>query len=211
MAGMSKEEKLNSLTHCTALAASVFYTIWIMGRLAQDQGLLMIVSTGLFCASMITLYTASSLYHLAKDESRKRRLKVFDHSAIFVLIAGSYSPFTLAGLKGAWGWSLFGVVWGLAAAGIAFKLFFTGRFKLVSTLLYIAMGWIIVIAAKPMMSRLPPRAIGWLIAGGLAYTLGTIFYLNKKLSFNHALWHLFVVLGTAGHAVALYFLAYPIG
>jgi len=206
---MSKQDKLNFITNFSALAASVIYTIWIMSRLAKDKGALMIISAGLFCASMITLYTASSLYHLADDEARKRSLKVFDHSAIFTLIAGTYSPFTLAGIGGAWGWSLFGVVWGLAVSGIVFKLFFTGRFKLVSTLLYIAMGWIIVIAAKPMMKRLNPLTIAWLIAGGLAYTLGTIFYLNKKLSFGHAIWHLFVVLGTAGHAVALYFLAYP--
>ena len=209
MAAMSKLEKMNFFTHVGGLAASILYTAWIMSMLSKDHGALMIISAGLFCVSMIILYAASSSYHLAKDESRKRKLKVFDHSAIFVLIAGTYSPFTLAGLGGAWGWSLFGVVWGLAAAGIAFKLFFTGRFKLVSTLLYIAMGWIIVIAGKPMMNRLNPPTIAWLIAGGLAYTLGTVFYLNKKLSFSHAIWHLFVVLGTAGHAVALYFLAYP--
>ncbi|MDX9827846.1 MAG: hemolysin III family protein [Spirochaetia bacterium] len=209
MAAPLREEKLNALTHGAALGASLLYTAWIMSRFARDQGRLMIVSSTIFCASMITLYAASFLYHLARDASLKRRLKVFDHSAIFVLIAGSYSPFTLAGLGGAWGWSLFGVVWALAAAGIVFKLFFTGRFKLVSTLLYVAMGWIIVIAAKPIMNSLPPRTIGWLIAGGLAYTLGTLFYMNKKLPFNHALWHGFVVMGTAGHALALIFLAYP--
>jgi len=205
----AKEESLNFITHFAALVSAALYTIWTMGAFARDQGALMIVSSALFCASMITLYAASSLYHLAREESFKRRLKVFDHSAIFVLIAGTYSPFTLAGLGGAWGWSLFGVVWGLAVAGIVFKLFFIGRFKLVSTLLYIAMGWLIVIAVKPMINRLPAPAIAWLVAGGLAYTLGTLFYLNKKLPFSHAIWHLFVVLGTAGHAVALRFLAYP--
>ncbi len=200
---------MNFTTHSAALVASIIFSIWIMSALAKDQGVLTIVSAGLFCLSMITLYTASSLYHLAKDERLKRRLKVFDHSAIFVLIAGSYSPFTLAGIGGAWGWSLFGVVWGLALVGIAFKLFFTGRFKLVSTLLYVAMGWLIVIAVKPMTNRLSPQTIIWLVVGGLAYTVGTIFYLSKKLAFGHAIWHLLVALGTAGHAVALYFLAYP--
>jgi hemolysin III len=152
---------------------------------------------------MMLLYGASSLYHAAKDENLKKKLKIFDHCAIFILIAGTYTPFLLVGLRGAWGWSLFGVIWGLAIAGILFKLFFTGRFKLVSTLLYIGMGWLVVIAARPMSQRLSPITIIFLAAGGVAYTLGTVFYLNKKIHYAHAIWHLFVVLGTVSHGAAV--------
>jgi hemolysin III len=198
-----KEERLNTLTHFLALIAALAFSAWLVIFASIRGGALTIVSVSLFCISMIVLYLASTLYHVSRDETKKRRLKVFDHSAIFALIAGSYTPFALVGLGGAWGWSLFGVVWGLALAGILFKLFFTGRFKLVSTLLYIGMGWLVVIAAKPMGRSLSPKTIAWLAAGGLAYTLGTLFYLNKKIPYTHAIWHLFVVAGTAAHAVAV--------
>jgi len=208
---LSNKEKLNALTHLGGLAGALAFSLWILPRLFAGNDLILAVSTSLFCASMIALYSSSSLYHLARDEEKKRRLKVLDHSAIFVLIAGSYTPFALAGLKGAWGWSLFGVIWGLALLGIVFKLFFTGRFKLASTLLYIAMGWLVVIAGKPLIERLSSQTLLWLVLGGIFYTLGTVFYLNKMLRYGHALWHIFVILGTAGHAVSLYHLAYPAG
>ncbi len=211
MVELSNKEKLNALTHLGGLAGALAFSLWILPRLFAGNDLILAVSTSLFCASMIALYSSSSLYHLARDEEKKRRLKVLDHSAIFVLIAGSYTPFALAGLKGAWGWSLFGVIWGLALLGIVFKLFFTGRFKLASTLLYIAMGWLVVIAGKPLIERLSSQTLLWLVLGGIFYTLGTVFYQNKKLRYGHALWHIFVILGTAGHAVSLYHLAYPAG
>jgi hemolysin III len=198
-----KEERLNTLTHLLALIAALAFSAWLIVFASIRGEALTIISISIFCLSMIVLYLASTLYHVSKDETKKRRLKVFDHSAIFALIAGSYTPFALVGLGGAWGWSLFGVVWGLALAGILFKLFFTGRFKLISTLLYIGMGWLVVIAAKPMGRSLTPKTIAWLAAGGLAYTLGTLFYLNKKIPHTHAIWHLFVVAGTAAHAVAV--------
>lgn len=198
-----KEERLNTLTHFLALVAALGFSSWLIVFAALKGGTLAIVSTSLFCLSMVVLYLASTLYHVSKNEVAKRRLKVFDHSAIFALIAGSYTPFSLVGLGGAWGWSLFGVVWGLALAGILFKLFFTGRFKVVSTLLYIAMGWLVLIAAKPMGRSLSPGTIAWLAAGGVLYTVGTLFYLNKKMPYSHAVWHLFVVAGTAAHGVAV--------
>jgi hemolysin III len=198
-----REERANTLTHLFGLAAAVLYTAWIIFYASFKGGVLMIVSVTVFGASMISLYLASTLYHAAKNEAVKKRLKVFDHCAIYALIAGSYTPFSLAGIRGAWGWSLFGVIWGLALAGIVFKLFFTGKFKLMSTILYIAMGWLVIIAAKPMGRSLDRSTIVWLFAGGLAYTLGTVFYLNKKLPFTHAIWHFFVVMGTAAHGVAV--------
>lgn len=206
--GRRHEETANALTHFAGLAAAIVFTIWVFFYMAGRADARLIASTAVFCASMIALYLASSLYHAAKDETVKRRLKVFDHCAIFALIAGSYTPFSLAGLRGGWGWSMFGVIWGLAIAGIVFKLFFTGRFKLVSTLLYIAMGWLVLIAAGPMGQRLSRPTILWLVAGGLAYTLGTVFYgLSRRVPFTHAVWHLFVVMGTAAHGFAVVSLA----
>lgn len=200
----TKLETANTLTHGAGLAAAFGFSAVYIARSAQSGSVLAIVSAAIFGASMIMLYLASTLYHATRDEKKKRALKVFDHSAIYVLIAGSYTPFLLVGLKGAWGWSLFGVIWGLALAGIAFKLFFTGKFKKLSTFMYIGMGWLVVIAVNPLIKRLPAFSLWWLLAGGVAYTAGTIFYLNRKLRYAHAIWHGFVVLGTVSHAIAAY-------
>ncbi len=139
----------------------------------------------------------------------KRILQVVDHVAIFLLIAGSYTPFTLVVLKGSWGWSIFGVVWGLAAAGIVAKVFFTGRFDVASTVAYIGMGWLVLIALGPLVRTLAPGGLIWLVAGGVAYTIGALFYLWERLPFNHAVWHTFVIAGSASHffAVLIYVLA----
>jgi hemolysin III len=147
-----------------------------------------------------------TLYHASTAEATRRRLKVLDHAAIYLLIAGSYTPFTLAALGGAWGWSIFGIIWGLAAAGVVFKLFFTGRFKGVSTLIYIAMGWLIVIAIGPLVRALDAVTLSWLVAGGITYTVGTLFYMSKR-TYAHAVWHLFVLGGSVCHAVAVGVLA----
>lgn len=200
----TKLETANTLTHGAGLAAAIPFSAACVIKASRGGSVLAIVSAAIFGASMILLYLASTLYHAARDEKKKRRLKVFDHSAIYVLIAGTYTPFLLVGLKGAWGWSLFGVIWGLAMAGIAFKLFFTGKFKKLSTFMYIGMGWLVVIAVGPLVKRLQPVSLWWLFAGGVAYTAGTIFYLNRKLRYAHAIWHGFVVLGTVSHAIAAY-------
>jgi hemolysin III len=128
---------------------------------------------------------------------------VLDHSAIYLLIAGTYTPFTLGVLRGAWGWSLFGVIWGLAVAGITFKLFFTGRFRLASTLIYVGMGWLGLVAAGPLVRQLSPAALVWLVAGGLAYTAGTPFYQAGRFRYAHAVWHAFVLAGSACHVIAV--------
>lgn len=163
-----------------------------------------------FALSMCALYFASTAYHRAVDPVRRARLKIVDHSAIYLLIAGTYTPFTLTVLReNGPGWTLFAAIWSLAAFGILFKLYFTGRFKLVSTLIYIAMGWLVMLYAKPVFNALSGWVFGWMLAGGLAYTLGTVFYLQKRMPYAHAVWHGFVALGTACHFVAIWDLVVP--
>ena len=156
-----------------------------------------------FSLALVLLYVASTLYHAIPHPVAKARLKVFDHCAIYVLIAGTYTPFTLIGLRGSWGWSLFAVIWTLAVAGVVFKLFFTGRFKLLSTLIYIAMGWLVLVAIAPMTRALDAWALGWLFAGGVSYTAGTFFYMSKRIPYAHAIWHGFVLGGSVCHFCAV--------
>ena len=160
-------------------------------------------AVGKLSEPLMLLYTASTLYHSIPHITAKQRLKIFDHCAIYVLIAGSYTPFTLIGLRGHGGWWLFGVIWTLALAGVIFKLFYTGRFKLVSTLIYIGMGWMVIFAIKPMLQNIDTTTLAWLFTGGFFYTLGTVFYMSKKIPFTHAIWHVFVMLGSASHFVAI--------
>lgn len=199
----TREELANTLTHGVGtLAALAGGTVLII--LAALQGdPWKIVGASVFSLTLVLLYTASTLYHAVRTPVLKRRMKVLDHAAIYLLIAGSYTPFTLVGLRGAWGWSLFGVIWGLALGGVAFKLFFAGRFRLVSTTIYVAMGWMVLIAVGPMVRHLEPSVLAWLVAGGLAYTGGTFFYHNQRISYSHAVWHGFVLAGSACHAVAV--------
>ena len=162
-----------------------------------------VLSVSVFVASLVLLYSASTLYHSARHPDTKRRLKILDHCAIFLLIAGTYTPFTLAALKGPWGWTLFGVVWGLAVFGIVFKVFFTGRYKALSTATYIGMGWLALIAFVPLIEALQPAAMAWLVAGGVLYTAGTIFYHNERIPFAHGIWHLFVLAGSISHFTSI--------
>jgi hemolysin III len=156
-----------------------------------------------FATSLVALYTASTLYHAARDTAVKARLKVLDHAAIYLLIAGTYTPFMIDELRGGWGWSLFGVIWGLAVAGIALKLVFIGRFKVMSTAVYVAMGWLVLVAVVPLVRSLDPVTLVWLVAGGVAYTAGTPFYHNRRLRYSHAIWHVFVIAGSVCHAIAV--------
>ncbi len=198
----AREELANTLTHGAGILASAAATV-VLVRLAAEAGTAAVVGAAIFGGSLILLYTASTLYHATHAPTTKARLKVFDHCAIYILIAGTYTPFTLVGLRGAWGWSLLGVIWGLAAAGVVFKLFWTGRFPKTSTALYIAMGWLIIIAAIPTVQALSPLTLAWLIAGGVAYTSGTFFYHNRRVPYAHAIWHVFVLAGSVSHAIAV--------
>ncbi len=198
-----REEIANAVTHGVGALASAAAGA-VLVTLAQLYGTRMqMISALIFGSSLVMLYTASTLYHAIPSAAAKRRLKVFDHCAIYMLIAGTYTPFALIGLRGAVGWWLFGVSWGLATIGIVFKLFFTGRFKLFSTLVYIGMGWMALFAIKPMLVKIPLAALIWLLAGGIAYTAGTLFYHNERLRYSHAVWHLFVLAGSACHFIAV--------
>lgn len=198
-----REELANTLTHAAGVLASAAGAAVLVVLAALGGDPWRIVGTAVFGATLVLLYTASTLYHAVRSERLKARLQVFDHCAIYLLIAGTYTPFTLVGLRGGWGWSLFGVIWGLAVAGVVFKLFFTGRFPRVSTAIYVGMGWLVLVAAGPMLSRLPAATLAWLVAGGVAYTAGTVFYLSRRIPYAHAIWHLFVLAGSVFHALAV--------
>ena len=164
------------------------------------------VACSIYAAAMVVLYSSSTLYHAVSTPKAKSTLRVFDHAAIFLLIAGTYTPFTLVSLRGPWGWSIFGTVWGLAVVGIIIEIAFPGRWPALSLALYVAMGWVVVVAVKPLLSVLPTRGLVLLLLGGLAYTGGIVFYVWKRLPYGHAVWHLFVLAGTVFHffAVLLY-------
>lgn len=197
------EEIANGVTHGVGLAASVAGAAALVVLAASGGDAWRIVGGGVYGLALVSLYTASTLYHLSRKPGSKRVLRVLDHCAIYLLIAGTYTPFTLVGLRGGWGWTLFGLVWGLAAAGIAFKVFFTGRLNALSTVVYVLMGWLAVVAAKPMLEVLPGGVILWLVAGGVVYTAGTVFYHNRRVPYSHAVWHVFVIAGSACHYLAV--------
>lgn len=199
-----QEERANIWTHgAGALIALVAGAVMVVASIVAGGDVWQVVSAIVFSLSMLALYVASTAYHSAVEPVRRARMKVMDHCAIYLLIAGSYTPFTLISLRGPVGWTLFAAIWSLAAIGIVFKLFYTGRFKLISTLVYIAMGWLVMLAYKPVLASLTPWMFGWLLAGGVCYTLGTVFYLQKRLRYSHAIWHGFVVAGTVCHFVAI--------
>jgi hemolysin III len=200
---LEREELANVLTHGAGAVASLVGAAVLVSVAALWGDAWTVVGSAVFGATLVLLYTASTLYHAAHSPAVKARLKVLDHCAIYLLIAGSYTPFTLNGLRGGWGWSLFGVVWTLAVAGTVFKLFFTGRFPRLSTATYIAMGWLAVIAIVPMVQRLPAVTLGWMVAGGVIYTAGTVFYHNRRIRYAHAIWHVFVIGGSACHFAAV--------
>lgn len=199
----SKEELANVLTHGVGMMAAVVAATLLVVFAALNGDAWQIVGVSVFATTLVALYTASTLYHSARDPVTRARLKVLDHCAIYLLIAGTYTPFMIGELRGGWGWSLFGVIWGLAVVGIALKLVFIGRFKLISTLVYVAMGWLVLVAVVPLIRTLDPATLVWMAAGGIAYTAGTPFYHNRRLRYAHAIWHLFVIVGSACHVVAV--------
>jgi len=163
-----------------------------------------VVSFNIFGTSLIVLYVASVFYHSAKKPELRSRLRVVDHASIYVLIAGTYTPFTLVTMNGLIGWSIFGASWGLALTGIILKLFFTGKYRLISTLMYVFMGWLIVVDMKLLINNLPSDGLLWLAAGGMAYTIGAILYSIKKIKFNHAIFHILVLIGSICQFVSVF-------
>ena len=204
------EEVMNAVTHgigtLLAVAGLVLLTVfaYLYGEIWH------IVSFSIYGTTLVLLYLASTLYHSFTNERLKYIFKILDHSAIYLLIAGTYTPFTLVPLHGILGWSVFACVWGLAILGIVLKVAFVGRFKMVSTMCYLIMGWLIVIAIKPLLATVPTPGIIWLVSGGLFYTFGTVFYLWNKLPYNHAIWHLFVLAGSISHFIAVFVYVLPI-
>jgi hemolysin III len=198
-----REERASALTHGVgALAALAGGAVLVALASLHGDGW-QLAAAIVFSISLLLLYSASTLYHAVQQPRAKSALKVLDHCAIYLLIAGTYTPFTLVALRGDVGRNLFVAIWSLAAAGIAFKLFFTGRFKLLSTVVYVAMGWLVLVAIEPVMQALDAWAFGWLLAGGAFYTLGTVFYHRPSMRYSHAVWHLFVVAGSVCHYIAV--------
>ncbi len=204
------EEILNSVTHGAGLLVSIAGLVFLIVLSSIYGQASHIVSCTVFGISLVLLYAASTLYHSFQTPTVKKFFQIMDHSCIYVLIAGTYTPFMIIIVRGALGWSLFAVVWFLTILGIIFKAFFVNRFNIISTIAYILMGWLIIFAIKPLLQTLPEGGIVWLVSGGLAYTLGTIFYAWKKLPFNHAIWHLFVLTGSVCHFMAVLFYVIPI-
>jgi hemolysin III len=198
-----REELLNAVTHGLGMVAAVTAAAVLIVLAALNGDAWLITGVSVFATSLIALYTASTLYHAVRSEALKARLKVLDHAAIYLLIAGTYTPFMIGALRGGWGWSLFAVVWGLAVVGIALKLAYTGRYRVLSTSMYVAMGWLVLIGMGPLIRALDPVTLVWLVAGGVAYTAGTPFYHSGRIPYAHAIWHLFVLAGSVCHAVAV--------
>jgi len=203
------EERVNIVSHAIGLVLSVAALVFLLVRASLYGNAWHVVSAGIFGVSLISLYAASTFYHSAKDPKLRSRLRIVDHATIFVLIAGTYTPFTLVTLNGSTGWIIFGASWGMALTGITLKLFFTGKYDVISTVIYVFMGWIIVFAITPLINNLSSSGLFWLIAGGIAYTTGAILYSIKKIKFNHAIFHMFVLLGSLCHFISVYFYVLP--
>ncbi len=198
------EEIANSVSHGAALlAATAAVPVLIVGAV-QRGGAAAVVGASIFAATVLLLYLTSTLYHALPKNRAKRVFRILDHAAIFLLIAGTYTPFTLGVLRGPWGWTLFGIVWGLASAGVVLKAIGGVRVPKLSMVLYLAMGWLALIALKPLWLSVPGWGLFWLFAGGVAYTVGVIFFaVDDRLRYGHFIWHLFVVAGTACHFIAV--------
>lgn len=198
------EEKLNIWSHAFGILLSVIALILLIIKAVEQDNVWMMISFPIFGVSLILLYLASTLYHASKNPEKRFKLKVFDHAAIYVLIAGSYTPFTLVSLNGTIGWLIFTIVWILAFSGIILKLFFTGKFKILSTVMYVLMGWLIIFYFKDLSLHLHEKGVFYLILGGVLYTIGAILYSIKKIKFNHAIFHFFVLAGSFCHFLSIY-------
>jgi hemolysin III len=204
------EEIANAVTHGVgagifAAGATVLVTLAALRGDARH-----VVACSVYAVTLVLFYSVSTLYHAFRGPRLKRVFRILDHAAIYLLIAGTYTPFVLVTLRGAWGWSLFGLVWGLAVLGIVFKSLWTGRLPILSTALYVVMGWCIVVAWKPLVAALPPGGVAWLVAGGLVYSAGVAFYaLDRRFRWAHPVWHVFVLAASACHFVAVLLYVVP--
>jgi hemolysin III len=202
---MYRGELFNSITHLAGTILAVAGTAVLIAAAARSgAGARTMAALAVYGAMMVVLYLSSTLYHSVRGPAKKV-FHVFDHCAIYLLIAGTYTPFTLVTLRGVWGWTLFAIIWALAAAGVAKDVFLPGRYRAVSVVLYVVMGWLVVVAFGPLKSALPMDGIWWLVAGGLVYTAGIVFFaLSKRVVHMHGLWHLCVIGGSVCHYVVVY-------
>jgi hemolysin III len=197
------EEIANSVSHGVGLLVALAATPGLVLSAVRHGGAARIAGASVFVAAMVLLYLTSTFYHALPRNRAKRVFQVLDHAAIFLMIAGTYTPITLGVLRGTWGWTLFGLVWSLAIAGVALTAGGGVRYPKLTTSLYLAMGWLILIAVKPLWLRMPSEGLLWLLAGGIAYTVGVVFYAAKRVRYSHFIWHLFVITGTSCHYIAV--------
>lgn len=202
------EEIANSISHGAGVVASLVGAPFLVLHAVRlgDTGYL--IGTIVFAVTMVVLYLSSTLYHSFRPGKLKNAFRIIDHSAVYLLIAGTYTPFTLGVLYGAWGWTLLILIWTLALVGVALKILNRTSHPVIATILYLLMGWLIIIAADPLYTRLPASGLAWLVAGGLAYTAGTVFFISdSRLRYGHFIWHWFVLAGTTCHFFAVYWYA----
>jgi hemolysin III len=200
---LSWEEWLNAGSHGIGLLLSII-GFFVLLVLAIKHGTAWCVAgCTIYGCTLVCLYLASTLYHSASSDRSKRLLRFLDHAAIFLLIAGTYTPFLLVNLRGGWGWSLFGVIWGAALLGILLKLRFVGRYQALSTALYVVMGWMVVVAIRPLSAHVSSIVLVWLFCGGVLYTVGVLFFASRRIPFGHAIWHVFVLGGSTCHYLAV--------
>lgn len=203
------EEVANSLTHGTGLLLGIAALVVLVVHAAQRGTAIHVVAASIYGATLVLLYASSTFYHALPRGRAKRVFGVLDHAAIFLLIAGTYTPFTLVTLEGGWRWSMFGVVWGLALAGVVLEAVTLGRARKVQLLLYLLIGWMAMVAIRPLLSSLSPGGFALLIGGGLFYSLGVIFYVRRSMRWHHAIWHVFVIAGSVCHFFAVVFFVLP--
>ena len=198
-----QEEIANSVTHGVGTGMAVVGLVVLIVLAVVYGSTRQVISVSIYGGSLILLYLASTLYHSVQHRKTKKVLRIFDHASVYVLIAGTYTPFLILGIRGVLGWSLLAVVWTLALIGITWKIFFIGRFEIIATAAYVLMGWMCLLMIKEMLTKLPPVALVLLMAGGIVYTIGVIFYASEKIPYNHAIWHLFVLGGSICHYFAI--------
>ena len=203
------EEKYNIISHAVGFILSIVASVFLVNRAMFYGDGWHIFSFGLFGASLIILYASSTFYHSVEKPELRIKLRVIDHASIYVLIAGTYTPFTLVTLKGTTGWMIFCISWGLALTGIILKFLFIGKYSKFSTIMYILMGWVIVFAIKPLIHNLPLKGLIWLFSGGVSYTIGAILYSFKTIKLNHVIFHIFVLIGSFCHFISIFFYVLP--
>ena len=205
----SIEELANALTHGVGWALSIVGFVVLLVLAVLRGSAWTIAGCAIYGTTLVALYAASTLYHSTLTPAVKQAFLLCDHCAIYLLIAGTYTPFLLVNLRGPWGWSLFGVMWGMAIAGILFQLRFQGHFPILSTALYVAKGWVGIVAFKPILAHVPAHGLIWLVIGGLMYCVGVVFYAAKKIPYHHVIWHVFVMAGSTCHYFAVLFAIFP--